>query len=66
MTELNPPEAADSASGLPHRAGGIARAAAAIGAGTAMTWAHHDLALGVNTAALAMNILREVVVRPVR
>lgn len=66
MTEHNTHRGTDGTSGRPHRGGAIARAAVAIGTGIATAWAHHDIALGVTIATLALNILREVFVRPVR
>lgn len=46
------------------RASGIARAVTAIAAGVTMGWATRDVSVGITTTTAAMNMLREVFVRP--
>jgi hypothetical protein len=58
--------AADGSSGWRGRAGGIARAAAAVAAGVTVGLTTHDVGLGITTAAAAVSILREVFARPGR
>jgi hypothetical protein len=48
------------------RAGAIARALTAVGAGVAVGYSTGDLKLGMTTAAVALSLLQEAFARPPR